>query len=95
VLLTGIHLMQSGEVEANLLKLNEQFRLPYIDELVQRKLAGAEQSVLPDADIVFHHAEYERLRGELQRAFDASSLPETPSSQPALNDLLVRIRMRS
>src|SRR3954471_21353575 len=36
VLLTGIHLMRSGEVEANLLRLNENAQLSYIDELVKR-----------------------------------------------------------
>jgi predicted nucleotidyltransferase len=40
VLLTGIHLMQTGEVEANLLKLNEKFCLGHIDDLIRRKLAG-------------------------------------------------------
>src|SRR5947209_1542949 len=44
VLLTGIHLMRTGEVDANLLHLNEEFRLPYLAELIQRKRAGAEQS---------------------------------------------------
>ena len=34
VLLTGIHLMRTGEVEANLLRLNETFRLPYVDDLI-------------------------------------------------------------
>ena len=38
VLLTGIHLMLSGTVEANLVTLNEEFRLPYIADLVARKL---------------------------------------------------------
>jgi predicted nucleotidyltransferase len=38
VLLTGIHLMRSGAVEANLLRLDEEFRLPYLDELVAPKL---------------------------------------------------------
>jgi hypothetical protein len=93
VLLTGIHLMQTGEIEANLLTLNEQFRLPYIDELVRRKLNGPEQSVLLDADMPLHEHEYQRLRDELQRAFEASYLPENPSGQPALNDLLLRMRM--
>lgn len=41
VLLTGIHLMRTGEVEANLVTLNEEFRLPYIADLVARKLAWA------------------------------------------------------
>src|ERR1700723_158070 len=40
VLLTGIHMMRTGEVEANLVKLNERYPLPYMPELVARKLAG-------------------------------------------------------
>lgn len=39
VLLTGFHLMRTGEVEANLLTLNETAKMPYINELVNRKLA--------------------------------------------------------
>jgi predicted nucleotidyltransferase len=50
VLLTGIHLMRTGTVEANLVTLNEEFRLPYLAELVARKLAGPEKSKLEDAD---------------------------------------------
>src|SRR5882724_5932486 len=76
VLLTGIHLMRTGEVEANLVKLNEAFRLPYIPDLVARKLAGPEQSTLDDGDIAYHESEYQRLRGELQAAQAASGLPE-------------------
>lgn len=96
VLLTGIHLMRTGEVEANLVTLNEQFRLPYIADLVARKLAGPEKSRLADADVAFHESEYQRLRGELQAAHDSSTLPELPSEETrsALNDLLVRARLR-
>ncbi len=94
VLLTGIHLMRTGRVEANLLTLNRQFALPYLDELAQRKLAGSEHGTLDEADMMFHQAEYDRLRGELQRAFEQSSLPELPSARPALNDLLTRLRLR-
>src|SRR3989454_950806 len=96
VLLTGIHLMRTGEVEANLVTLNEEFRLPYIADLVARKLAGPEKSKLDDADVGFHEGEYQRLRGELQAAHDASRLPEAPAdaARAALNDLLVRIRLK-
>src|SRR5690349_10411287 len=96
VLLTGIHLMRTGEIQANLVTLNEQFKLPYIADLVARKLAGPEKSKLEDADIALHESEYQRLRGELQAAHDASSLPELPSDETrkALNDLLVRVRMK-
>ena len=95
VLLTGIGLMRTGEVEANLLTLNESFRLACIPDLVARKLAGPEQSQLADDDLAFHEAEYERLRAELQAAHEASRLPESPSpaTRAALNDLLVRLRM--
>jgi len=97
VLLTGIHLMRTGVIEANLVTLNEEFRLPYIPELVARKLAGPEKSKLEDADIAFHEAEYQRLRGELQAAHDASRLPELPGDETraTLNDLLVRVRLKT
>jgi uncharacterized protein len=93
VLLTGIHLMRTGRVEANLLKLNEAFRLPYVGELVARKLAGREQSTLDDSDFSFHRSEYERLRTGLGQAYEASTLPDGPSAKGALNDLLVRLRV--
>jgi predicted nucleotidyltransferase len=94
VLLTGIQLMRTGEVEANLMKLNEEARLPYVTDLIVRKLAGPEQSILNDSDLTYHQREYERLRGELEAAYQASRLPEGPTGRPALNDLLVRLRMR-
>jgi predicted nucleotidyltransferase len=94
VMLTGIYLMRTGEVEANLLRLNESFRLPYVKDLVARKLAGPEQSTLADADIEFHRGEYARLRNQLQVAHDASTLPEASTAKSALDDLLIRLRMR-
>jgi uncharacterized protein len=94
VLLTGIHLMRSGEIEANLLKLNDEFRLSQIPNLVARKQSG-ENIAIEDADLAFHQREYERLRTELQAAHDASQLPELPNDETraALNDLLVRVRV--
>jgi len=94
VLLTGIHLMRTGQIEANLLTLNEEARLAFIPDLVARKLAGPEQSTLNDADLAFHEAQYQKLRAEMQSAFEASDLPESPSEQTrrALNGLLIRVR---
>ena len=94
VLLTGIHLLRTGAVEANLVTLNREFRLPFIDDLVARKLAGPEQSTLATDDLAFHESEYQRLRGELQAAHAASRLPELPdeATRAGLNDLLVRLR---
>ena len=93
VFLTGIHLMRTGEIEANLLKLNEAFKLPYIPDLVARKVEGEEKGVLEDTDLAFHRSEYERLEAELKTAQEESALPERPTAQDALNDLLVRLRL--
>ena len=96
VLLTGIQLMRTGKIEANLVTLNEKFRLPYILDLMARKLAVPEKSKLENADIAFHESEYQRLRGELQAAYDASHLAELPSEKTRadLSDLLVRVRIK-
>lgn len=93
VLLTGIHLMRTGVVEANLRTLNGEARLSHIDELVQRKLAGPEQGTISAADLRFHESEVERLTNRLRTTYDESSLPEAPSGQEALNALLVRLRL--
>lgn len=94
VLLTGIHLMRTGEVEANLVRLNETARLGHVTDLIARKLAGPEQSPLEDDDVAFHQSEYDRLRAELEAAHATSHLPELPSGRPALDDLLIRLRLR-
>src|SRR3990172_3359009 len=74
VLLTGIHLMRTGSVEANLVYLSESFRLTYISDLIERKTAGTEKGRLEQSDLEFHRREYERLLGELERAFVSSRL---------------------
>ena len=81
VLLTGIHLMRIGEIEANLVTLNTSFKLPQIPDLIGRKLTGPEKAKLPETDISFHESEYQRLRGELQAAHDASQLPDSPDEK--------------
>lgn len=93
VLLTGIHLMQTGEIQANLVTLNEYFRLPYIPELIERKLNGTEKGTLDDANLQFHETEYSRLVSVLEATAEKTTLPDAPSSRLALNDLLVRLRL--
>jgi predicted nucleotidyltransferase len=94
VLLTGIHLMRTGRIEANLITLNEDFRLPYIGELVDRKIHGPEKSKLETPEVEFHQAEYERLVTQLEIEAAESTLREEAVCRDALNDLLVRVRLR-
>ena len=93
VLLTGIHLMRTGKIEANLLTLNQDFALPYINDLVERKVSSKEKQTLPDAGIDFFSTEYTRLLNLLDEESARSQLPESPSARPALNDLLKRMRL--
>jgi|SRR5579872_9007 len=92
VLLTGIHLMRTGAIEANLPRLNEEFRVPEISELIERKSSGTEQATISDADLDAHRHEYERLRTELESASERSHLRDEPNAKAALSDLLVRLR---
>lgn len=93
VLLTGIHLMSTGQVQSNLVRLNEVYQLPYIDDLIARKMSHTEKGVLPDDDMAFYEKEYHRLTTQLEDARDRSSLPQHPGGKEALSDLLVQIRM--
>lgn len=93
VLLTGIHLMQTGEIEASLVTLNQQFYLPYLDDLISQKLSTDEQCELSSADLDFHQSEFTRLLLELELARDTSPLPIEPTALPAMNDLLLKARL--
>ena len=93
VLLTGIALMREGRLCANLVALNAEAGLAWLDPLIARKRGGPEQGDLDDGDFGFYEAEYERLRAELEAAYAASRLPEAPDAQAALHDLLVRVRL--
>jgi len=91
VLLTGIHMMQTGEVKANLVILNEKFKLPFIDELIDLKINGHEKSTV-SIDLKFHRMETDKLQAQMEEASKKSALPENHTCKDSLNDLLLRIR---
>jgi uncharacterized protein len=92
VLLTGIHLMQTGEVEANLAALNRSFGLSYLEDLMAQKRSGAEKGTL-QTDLAFHQQEFNRLLQVLEQARDQSHLADEPTANEAMHDLLVRSRL--
>lgn len=90
-LLTGIHLMRTGEVVADLRRLGTA--IPYVPDLIAAK-RGAEHAKL--VGIVTPQqlsADVERLRGELTGAAASSSLPDRPSAKPDLHRLILRERL--
>lgn len=92
-LLAGIHLLDTGDVESNIVRLNERFRLGYIDELVAAKRSGTEKGEVSDADMALHEREFTRLRDELEAARVRSTLPDEAGGREELNALLLRLRL--
>lgn len=93
VALTGVHLLETGEVQTHLPTLNERFRLPFIPDLIARK-ASAEFGTLSAIDVDFHAAELDRWEARLNAAFEASSLPAEPPTDE-LDRFLVELRLPS
>jgi uncharacterized protein len=94
VLLAGIRLLNTGVVESNLRRLNEEFRLSYIDDLIAMKVSGREKDELVGQSLATHEVEYQKLCQQLEAARDRSSLPEVPSCRREIDELLVRVRMK-
>jgi predicted nucleotidyltransferase len=95
VLLTGIYLMRTGKIEANLTILNQEFKLPYVDELIDYKANSREKATLQTSDIKFYESEYLRLRKILEEETAISKLPTGHTVKPALEDLLKRLRIQT
>lgn len=93
VYLTGIHLMQAGELNANLPGLNDIFRLSQVDELIARKRQRKEKESLSAQEVDAHDTSLEKLERALQQAYEASRLPDTATGVPALEDLVIRARL--
>ncbi|MCU0227875.1 MAG: nucleotidyltransferase domain-containing protein [Bryobacterales bacterium] len=91
-LLTGIHLMRTGEVQANLQVLNEQFRLSWIQDLIALKTEASEHVAAPVLDESFVQAQYHLLCEQLVQESERSPLPQQLSCVADLQDLLLRIR---
>lgn len=91
VLLTGIHLLRTGEVESNLVHLNESFRLPWIPDLIASKTA---EKIAPAAlDWTFHAERLDELEQTLDQAFADSKLPETCEKRE-VSEFLIGLRLR-
>ena len=95
VLLTGIHAMETGEILANIIDLNERFRIEAINELVDRKRSGNEFMALRLHDHAVHAPLLDHLEQRLHEAYEESELPMEPTTKEAINDFVVRIRLES
>jgi predicted nucleotidyltransferase len=93
VLLSGIHLMRTGEVLAHIQSLNEAVPRKEVDELVQRKREGHEKMELGAEEIAHHETLLEALEEDLKLAHAGSNLPLEPTTSRALDDFVIRVRL--
>ncbi|MGW5411554.1 nucleotidyltransferase domain-containing protein [Actinomadura geliboluensis] len=93
VLLTGVHLMRTGEVEADLTRLAGEGPA-YLPELVEAKRA-AEHGALPeDAPTPSRlRDDVAALTARLEDERSATRLPEAPANRRGLHELVVRARL--
>jgi predicted nucleotidyltransferase len=89
VLLTGINLLRTGEIECNLSRLAHEYQRPFLTDLIAQK--REEKGTAPHLDWSFHHSQLQELEGILDTAYQESALPGE-SDRRAVNAFLIRWR---
>jgi predicted nucleotidyltransferase len=92
VALTGIHLMQTGELVADLNHLAPECGYPDVHELILRKRAGPEKGTLEDGEDAIHRTRWPVLVQALEQAVESSALPEEPRNRSECEAWLVEKR---
>jgi predicted nucleotidyltransferase len=89
--LTGIHLLETGELEADLTRVMDGYGLSGARELVERKRAG-ERVGLDPALLDAWRPRVDELFARLDRAREASPLPEEPPNEGEVREWLLGVR---
>ena len=90
---TGIHLLETGELEADLTRLMDDYGLGEAAELVERKRAG-ERVGLDDAVFAAWRGKVDGLFTRLDEAREKSVLPEEPADVREVGAWLIEVRKR-
>lgn len=88
---TGIHLLTTGELEADLTRMMDRYDLKGAAALVDRKKAGERVAVDPQL-VEAWNPRLDALFARLDAARDASALPEDPPNVREVRDWLLHVR---
>jgi predicted nucleotidyltransferase len=94
VLLTGMHLLETGEVEANLPRLATARGLDFVADLVDRKRTG-EHTTLDREEVERHAQRVSMLEAEMLRAHETSRLPDLATNVAEVNEFLIETRLNT
>ena len=89
--LTGIHVLTTGEIEADLTRLMDRYGLADAAALVERKRAG-ERVALESTQLDVWRPRVEALFAALDAARDGSMLPEEPANEEEARAWLMTVR---
>ncbi|ALW90169.1 DNA polymerase beta superfamily protein [Deinococcus actinosclerus] len=92
--LTGLHLLRTGQMEANLGVLNTGARLPFLEDLMALKRSGREAEPLPEP-LEVYRAAHRQLLAALEAAPLSTRLPDAvpDAAQRAVSDWVVQVRL--
>jgi predicted nucleotidyltransferase len=89
--LTGVHLLETRELEPDLTRLMSRYGVADAAELVERKRAG-ERVGLDPALVEAWHPRVDTLLARLDEAREQSPLPEEPPNVGEVEDWLIAVR---
>lgn len=93
VALTGIHLLETGEVVAHLPALADRYGPRLLFEAIELKRAEGERATLPVPLDAALRSQWPVLQERLDEALERSPLPEEPPNGPAIEGWLVAFRL--
>jgi uncharacterized protein len=91
--LTGVHLLRTGELEANLLTLAPRYGFDDVADLATLKASGTEHGPLPDYLHAHHTSRWPELQTLLDDAELDSQLSELPGNVDVIEAWLARLRL--
>jgi predicted nucleotidyltransferase len=91
ILLTGTHLLEACEVDANLPRRAAERGLDFVLDLLERKRRG--EATLERAEVERHAQRVSALEAAMLRAYQTSRLPDSAPNLDEMNDFLIRTRV--
>lgn len=93
VVMSGIHLLQTGRVETDIKVLDQAFEIPYLEDLWLAKCMDREKATVAESERETYLADADQLAERMSDAVARSPLPEELQNRAALDDFLRRQRL--
>ena len=93
ILLTGTHLLEASEVDANLPRRAAERGMDFVIDLVERKRTG--EGTLERTEVENHAQRVSALEAAMLRAYQTSQLPDSVPNLDDINEFLIETRLEN